>query len=194
MSKLKTSIVNYLCYPIFCIFNGAIIFTFISIFSSSFSLAAEKIVFRYGLLEQSVTVANIRKYAETQQISADLASFLSYLNSKQQQRLLKALQSKIPLGTVTIDKLVNSETGEKTLNFLVPAIARRDEAGIQALRSAIILGTKAPKGLGIISFLEAYPSDRIIVNVPVVLEMLNKAGLLNEDININQACQYIIPK
>jgi len=194
MSILQTSIINYLFYLLVCTSNCSIFLIFISIFAASYSLAAEKIVFRYGLFEQSVTVADIRQYAETQQVSSDLASFLRYLSPKQQQRLQKGLQTKIPLSTVAIDKLVNSATGEKALSFLAPAIARRDNSGIQAIRSAIILGTQAPKGLGIISFLEAYPSDRIVVNVPVALEMLNMAGLLNEDVNINEACKYIIPQ
>jgi hypothetical protein len=194
MLTVQSSIINYSRYLFFSTFNCSIFLTFISIFGSSFSLAAEKIVFRYGLFEQSVTIANIRKYAEKQQVSADVAAFLSYLSPKQQQRLLKGLQTTIPLGSVAMDKLVNSETGERVLSFLAPAIARPDDSGIQALRSAMILGTKAPQGLGIISFLEAYPSDRIVVNLPIALEMLNEAGLLNEDTNINETCKYIIPQ
>lgn len=194
MATLQSPIIKYLCYVVSCTSNFSFFLAFISIFDSSCSLAAEKIVFRYGLFEQSVTVGDIRQYAETQHVSSDLASFLSYLSQKQQQRLLKALQTKIPLSIVAMDKLVNSETGERVLSFLAPAIARPDDSGIQALRSAMILGTKAPQGLGIISFLEAYPSDRIVVNLPIALEMLNKAGLLNEDTNINETCKYIIPQ
>jgi hypothetical protein len=194
MFATQSSTISYLLYSLLGTCNCLIFLTFISIFGSSVSLAAEKIVFRYGLFERSVTIANIRKYAEMQQVSSDLASFLSYLSPKQQQRLLEVLQTKIPLSTVAMDKLVNSQTGEKALSFLAPAIARRDQAGIQALRSAIVLGAKAPKGLGIISFLEAYPSDRIVVNLPVALKILNTTGLLNEDVNINEACKYIIPQ
>lgn len=194
MSTLQSLVINYLRYLLLCTSNCAVFITFTSVFGASVSLAAEKVIFRYGLFEQSVTIVSIRNYVEMQRVDADLASFLSYLNSKQQQRLLRGLQAKIPLGFVAVDKLVNSETGEKALNFLSPAIARRDHAGILALRSAIVLGAKSPKGLGIISFLEAYPSERIVIDLPIALEMLNKFGLLNEDVNINEACQYIIPK
>ncbi|AFY49316.1 Alpha/beta hydrolase of unknown function (DUF1400) [Nostoc sp. PCC 7524] len=194
MLGLQSAISNYFRHLLFCTSRFSIFLIFSSIFDSSFSLAAEQVVMRYGLFEQSITVANIRKYAQTQQVSSDLASFLGYLSPKQKQRLLEVLQIQIPLGTVAIDQLVNSETGEKALNFIAPAIARRDHAGIQALRSAIVLGAKAPKGLGIISLLEAYPSERIVINLPVALEILNKTGLLNEDTNVNEACKYIIPK
>ncbi|MBD2344973.1 alpha/beta hydrolase [Anabaena subtropica] len=194
MPTLKYSIINYLCHLLFYINSFPIVLSFSGIFGSSFSLAAETIVIRYGLFEQSVAVDDIRKYEETQQVSADLASLLDYLSPKQQQKLLEVLQIKIPLDIVAMNKLVTSETGEKFLNFVALAIARSDNAGIQALRSAILLGAKAPKGLGIISFLEAYPSERIVVNLPVALEMLEKSGWLNEEIDINESCIYIIPK
>lgn len=86
---------------------------------------------------------------------------------------------KIPLGVVALDKLVNSETGKIALNFVAPAIARRDNAGIQALRSAIILGAASSKGLGVISFLEAYPSQRLVVNLPTALDIVNKADFFS---------------
>lgn len=184
----------YLCHLLLYITSSTTFLTLSSLFSSSVSLAAEKIVIRYGLFEESVKIANIRKYAETREVSSDLASFLNYLSPQQQQSLLEVLQIKIPLDIVAINKLVNSESGEKLMRFVNLAIARRDQAGIQALRSAIILGTKAPKGLGIISFLEAYPSESIVVNLPVALQMLNQAGWLNEDTDINEGCIYIIPK
>lgn len=194
MSSLQSSINNYLSHLLVCTFTCSIFLAFSSIFTASFSLAAEKIVIRYGLFEQSVNIASIRQYAETQEVASDLASFLKYLSPQRQQKFLELLQTKIPLSTVAVDKLVNSEVGKKGLNFVVPVIARRDYAGIQAIRSAIVLGTKAPQGLGVISFLEAYPSQRIVINLPIALEMLNKAGWLNEDIDINEACKYIIPQ
>ncbi|RUR74480.1 hypothetical protein PCC6912_52550 [Chlorogloeopsis fritschii PCC 6912] len=142
-------------------------------------MAAEEIVIRYGLFEESLSVADLRKYAETQQVSDDLKSILGYLSSQQQQKLQKVLQMKIPLGVVALDKLVNSETGKIALNFVAPAIARRDNAGIQALRSAIILGAASSKGLGVISFLEAYPSQRLVVNLPTALDIVNKADFFS---------------
>lgn len=148
-----------------------------SIFYSVPSLAAEKIVVRYGIFEQSLPVFDLRQYAETQKISAELQDFLRYLNPKEKVMVQEALQVNMFLDIVALDKLLNSEIGENFLSSISPAIARRDDAGIPALRAAIILGTKSPKGLGIISFLEAYPSKQIVIDLPETEEILSQLNL-----------------
>ena len=141
------------------------------------SLAAEKIVVRYGIFEQSLPVVELRSYAETRKVSSALQDFLRYLDSKDKEKLQEALQVKMSLDIVALDKLLDTEIGQKFLSTISQAIARRDNAGITALRAAVILGTKSPEGLGIISFLEAYPSKRIVINLSEALELLDTSGL-----------------
>ncbi|MBN3905220.1 MAG: alpha/beta hydrolase [Nostoc sp. NMS1] len=144
------------------------------------SLAAEKVTVRYGLFEQSIPVADIRNYGETQKASSDLQSFLDYLNAKEKQKFQDALQVKMPLDIVALDKLINSGMGKQILSFASGAIARRDQAGTQALRSAIIIGAKSPEGLGLISFLEAYPSNQLVIDVSKISKLV---GLGNSSSN-----------
>jgi lysophospholipase L1-like esterase len=144
------------------------------------SLAAEKVTVRYGLFEQSIPVADIRNYGETQKASSDLQSFLDYLSAKEKQKFQDALQVKMPLDIVALDKLINSGMGKQILSFASGAIARRDQASIQALRSAIIIGAKSPEGLGLISFLEAYPSNQLVVDVSKISKLV---GLANSSSN-----------
>ncbi|HEY9904746.1 MAG TPA: alpha/beta hydrolase [Candidatus Sericytochromatia bacterium] len=141
------------------------------------SLAAEKIVVRYGIFEQSLPVADLRDYAKTQKVSSALQDFLRYLDSKDRQRLREALQVKLSLDIVALDKLLDTQLGQKFLSTVSQAIARRDNAGIPALRAAVILGANSPEGLGIISFLESYPSKRIVINLSEALEVLDTSGL-----------------
>lgn len=141
------------------------------------SLAAEKIVVRYGIFEQSLPVVELRSYAETRKVSSALQDFLRYLDSKDKEKLQEALQVKMSLDIVALDKLLDTEIGQKFLSTISQAIARRDNAGITALRAAVILGTKSPEGLGIISFLEAYPSKKIVINLSEALEVLDTSGL-----------------
>ncbi len=168
---------KYFCRLLLCL-SGCLIFLLLdSILGSSRSFAADKIVVRYGLFEQSLPVADIRKYAETKKVSSDLQSFLGYLNNKQQEKLQEALQVKKSLDIVALNKLVDSQLGKLFLYGASKAIARRDQAGIPALRSALLIGASSPEGLSIISFLEAYPSDRLVVDVPATLDLLNKSKL-----------------
>ncbi|AVH73954.1 alpha/beta hydrolase [Nostoc sp. 'Lobaria pulmonaria (5183) cyanobiont'] len=140
------------------------------------SLAAEKVTVRYGLFEQSIPVADIRNYGETQKVSADLQSFLHYLSPKDKQKFQEALQVKMSLDIVALDKLINTGMGKQILSFASGAIARRDRASIQALRSAIIIGARSPEGLGITSFLQAYPSNQLVVDVSKIQKL---AGMAN---------------
>ncbi|NEU81462.1 alpha/beta hydrolase [Nostoc sp. UIC10630] len=144
------------------------------------SLAAEKVTVRYGLFEQSIPVADIRNYGEKQKASSDLQSFLDYLSAKEKEKFQEALQVKMSLDIVALDKLINSGMGKQILSFASGAIARRDQASTQALRSAIIIGAKSPEGLGLISFLEAYPSNQLVVDVSKISKLV---GLANSSSN-----------
>jgi lysophospholipase L1-like esterase len=140
------------------------------------SLAAEKVTVRYGLFEQSIPVADIRKYDETQKASSDLQSFLDYLSTKEKQKFQDVLQVKMSLDIVALDKLINTGMGKQVLSFASQTIARRDQASTQAVRSAIILGAKSPEGLGITTFLEAYPSNQLVVDVSKISKLVGLAN------------------
>ncbi|MEH2160673.1 MAG: alpha/beta hydrolase [Nostoc sp.] len=140
------------------------------------SLAAEKVTVRYGLFERSIPVADIRSYSETQKASSDLKSFLDYLSTEEKQKFQETLQVKMSLDIVALDKLINTGVGKQILSFASTAIARRDQASIQALRSAIIIGAKSPEGLGVVSFLEAYPSNQLVVDVSKISKLVGLAN------------------
>ncbi|MBN3897706.1 MAG: alpha/beta hydrolase [Nostoc sp. NOS(2021)] len=173
-------------YRLLICLSGCLIFLLLhSGFGLLPSLAAEKIVVRYGLFEQSLPVADIRNYAETQKVSADLQSFLGYLSAKDKQKFQDTLQVKMSLDIVALDKLVNTGMAKQILSFVSQAtvfparsaIARRDQVSTQALRAAIILGAKSPEGLGVISFLEAYPSNQLVVDVSKISKLVSMANL-----------------
>ncbi len=177
MSLKSSSILNSLS-SLFCRLSASLLFlVIVSFLASAPSFAAEKIVVRYGLFEQSLPVADLRQYAEKQKVSSNLRSFLGYLNPKEQAQLQQALQIKMSLDLVALDKLLDTEIAKNFLSAVSVAIARRDNAGIPALRAAVILGAKSSDGLGILSFLEAYPSKRLVIDLPNALEVLNDSNL-----------------
>ncbi|HEY9671405.1 MAG TPA: alpha/beta hydrolase [Waterburya sp.] len=141
------------------------------------TFAAEQVVARYGFFEQSLPVEDLRPYSEMSQVSAVLQSFLRYFSPKEQQKLQQALQVKMSLDLIALDKLLDTEIGNQFLTEVSPAIARRDKAGIPALRAAVLLGAKSSEGLGVLSFLEAYPSKRLVVDLPKALEVLSNPNL-----------------
>ncbi|MBR8835078.1 MAG: alpha/beta hydrolase [Stigonema ocellatum SAG 48.90 = DSM 106950] len=180
--KLST-VINYF-YRLLLSLSGCVVFLAVdSVLASSPSVAAEKIVIRYGLFEQSVPVADLRKYGETKQVSSNLQSFLHHLSPKQQKMLQEALQVKMSLDIVALDKFLDTVHVKQLLFGVSQGLARQDKAGVQALRGAVILGAKSKEGLGIISFLEAYPSERLVVDLPASLEVLRRSKLYSSSSN-----------
>ncbi len=154
---------------------GSLLFFGIESLLNNPSFAASQITVRYGILEQSLPVSDLRKYAETGKVSSDLQSFLNYIDSDAQKKLQGALQVKMSLDIAAVDKVLDTPFAKQILSAVSTSIARRDSSGVTALRAAIILGTKSKEGLSIVSFLEAYPSDRLVVDVPAALELANQA-------------------
>ncbi len=142
-----------------------------SLLFSSSSLAAQEMAVRYVIFEQSLPIADLRTYAETGKVSATLQDFLGYLSKEEQKAVYQFLQVKIPLDLVAVNKLLDTDIGKKVLAQAAKITLRRDQAGIPALRAAIINGAQAPGGLGVVSFLEAYPSKRLTVDLSQANEL-----------------------
>ncbi len=162
----------------------------LSIFTYLFSLvtavtpsfAAEQIIFRYGLFEQSLPVADLRKYAETEQVSSDLQSFLKFFNREEVHEFHQALQIKMHLDLAALDQVLNTELAKQILAGVSSGITRGDKAGVDALDAGVLLAAHSQDGLGIISFLEAYPSKRLVVNVPTALKIVSQSNLYPTEI------------
>ena len=169
---------RYLRYVVLSVFICVLLLTT----TATPSFAAEKIVFRYGLFEQSLPIADLRKYADAQQVSSDLGFFLKFFNREEVREFHQALQVKMSLSLVALNKLLNTELATSILSNVSQAIARRDKAGVQALNAAIILGANSQDGLGIISLLEAYPSERLVINTPAALNIVSQLNLYPTEI------------
>jgi len=153
---------------------GLLLFlAFGSIFTLTPSFAAEEIAFRYAIFEESLSVKDLRTYAETQKASSTLKQLLGFLAPEERAAVQEVLQVKLPLNVVTVDKVLDTELGKKILSKVAKVTKRRDKAGVQALRAASILSTISPNGLSVVSFLEAYPSQRITINVGQVPELIS---------------------
>jgi len=140
------------------------------------ALASEEVVVRYGLFEESLPVSDLRNYAETQTVSVGLRDFLGFMSQAEQVELQEFLKVSLPLDLVTADRVLNRAPGTEFLAQMATATARRDNAGVQALRAGIVLGIQPGKGLSVLSFLEAYPGKRLTIDLPQALQVLVAAS------------------
>jgi hypothetical protein len=142
------------------------------------SAAAERLSLRYGPFQRSVAVADIRAYAETGEATPELSSLLGLVKPKERASLLEGLKFKAPLGVVAVDKLAYSPIGEQILKKVAAITNRRDDAGIPALRGGLIIAAASKDGLGVLSFLEAYPSPVLEINIQKALKEGTDVGQL----------------
>ena len=127
--------------------------------------AAETLVVRKGILESSISVADLRSLVETGKVPDSLQSYANLLSSEQRSQIFGALKAKIPLNVVGLSSLLNTRVGTAILADLTTVIPRRDGAGVEALRAALVLGANKPEGLSVLSFIENYPGRRVVVDL-----------------------------
>lgn len=139
--------------------------------------AAEQITFKYGPFARSVPVASLREYAETDKASPDLAALLGFVKAKDRDALQQGLKIKLPVDVVTVDRLLRSPAGETLLSKGSQAIVHPGGAGVQALRGGLVVAAASKEGLGVLSFLEAYPDPNMTINLPVALKLAKSDGL-----------------
>lgn len=139
--------------------------------------AAQTLVVHKGIFYESIDVADLRKIAETGTVPSNLEGYAKRLSTEQRSAILGALRAKVPLGVVAISKLLNTRIGSTILADLASVTDRPEaSAGVQALRAAMVLGANAPGGLSIVSFIENYPSQRLVIDLDRTFEVM---GSLN---------------
>ncbi|MEA5618575.1 alpha/beta hydrolase [Cronbergia sp. UHCC 0137] len=151
----------------------------IPIFAGNSSVqAADTVVVRYGLLEETIPLTELQNIAKTGEFPASLRSYTKRLSEKQRRFLLQVFSIRIPINVVTLSRLLNTQIGNTILNDISTALVRKDDAGVQALRGGLILAAAKPEGLSVVSFIDSYPSKRLEINIPQALKV---ARNLNTD-------------
>jgi predicted dienelactone hydrolase len=131
--------------------------------------AADTVVIRYGPLEESVSLEELKKSTETGKLPASLATYTKRMTEEQRRFLVEGLKIRIPINVITLDRLINTQIGTTILSDVSTAISRRDQVGLQAMKGGLVLGANSPQGLSILSFIAAYPSQRLEINLPQAL-------------------------
>jgi predicted dienelactone hydrolase len=140
------------------------------------AIAADTVVVRLGLFTESISVTELQESARTGELPESLQPYAKGLSDKQRRFFLGALGMNIPINVVTVNNLFNTQIGTTILHDFATALARKDNAGVQALRAGLVLGSTAPHGLSVLSFIAAYPSKRLEIDLPKALII---AGSLN---------------
>ena len=138
---------------------------------SSSVQAAERIRFRYGLVEVVVTRAELETFAETGESSGGLETILTRLDSDLQGQLQSALKASYEVDPVLANRFSYTRSGEQLLTE-IGELVQTDSGlnGFKGLRAALTLAAAEPEGTTILKFIEAFPSD-IRINIGQALRL-----------------------
>ena len=139
--------------------------------SGSVTVAAERIVFRFGELARDVSVPELRQFSETGAVAPELQPILQRLKPAEQLALRTVLSQPLPVDEVSVSNLLSTPLGRRSLQQLVKVLDQPASVAEPALSSALVLGAAKPGGLRLINVLEAYPTQRLPVNVAAVLSL-----------------------
>lgn len=123
--------------------------------------AAERLVLRFGPFSESASLEELREAAAAGELPKSLEFYTKRLSDQQRQMFIQALQAKIPFNTITLSRLLNTQIGTLVLKDISQAFIRQDEAGVQAIRAGLVLGSRYPDGLTVLNFIAAYPSKNL---------------------------------
>ena len=140
------------------------------------AFAAEEIIFTYGGVTESVSLEELRNFAEKGEISPSL-NFL--LNSSQQNPLVmrSILKQEFPANTKLIYELFNTAPGEYLLSQTSNVVGSKSErADVAALRGALIASASNDNEVSLIELLENYPAQQVYINGKTLIKVRRNLG------------------
>lgn len=133
------------------------------LWQSSSAIAAERVVLKYRILRESISVAELTQLAETGQTSPKLKAYLK-LAQQSPESLRQPLVKPIGVNRRLLDRVLNSRPGEILLDQVGPVIhTPSNQANRQALRSALVLSATPDNQITLIEVLQNYPTSEVEV-------------------------------
>jgi hypothetical protein len=143
-------------------------------FYSAAGLAAEKVVFRYGILQESVSVEELTTFAKTGEASPTLQAHLRTAKANPQE-VQKALTQEITMDPVVLDRALNSAIGNLLLDQVGEAIRTpANVANRQALRSALVLSASEDKKISLLEVIQKYPTPEVYLEGDRLINAYNQ--------------------
>lgn len=167
-------------------------------------LAAEQISLNFGSLNVTVPVADLQTFADTGQLSSNLAAYAQLAPRDALTNLRSLLQQSFQLTPTTISQFSKSQTGELSFQALGEFFQTQDnQNGGAALVTAFTNAAVNPKGFTALDVIRQYPGSTIQINgqlsfraVRAISEKLRNRGLINAELQkLAQASSTVsIPK
>ncbi|PSB32541.1 alpha/beta hydrolase [Chlorogloea sp. CCALA 695] len=143
------------------------------------TFAAQRIYASYAALERSISIDALELYAKKGIINDDLAAYAKYAKPQVMQQLRRVLITRVNLEPVAISQFLYTPQGEDLLQRIGQIIQTESrQAGVYALRSALILAAADDEGLTLLNVLRHFPSTSIRVDLRRSLQFADEVEII----------------
>ncbi|WP_442944463.1 alpha/beta hydrolase [Nostoc sp.] len=134
------------------------------LFLSTPAFAAERIVLKYGIFRESLSVKELSTFAQTAELSGLLKVNLA-LARQDPKAIRQYLTKPIKVNPVFLDKVLNSQIGNIILEQISQVISTPSQrANRQALRAALVLAANQDGQVSLIEIIKNYPTNEMEVD------------------------------
>ena len=148
--------------------------------------AAEKVIFTYGGLTQSVPLEELQAFAETGEVSPSIKTLLDH-SDRNPFMMRWILRQEFPANNKIISDLFNTAPGEYVLSQTGNVVSAKSErANVKALRGALIASASDNNLVSLMELLENYPTKDVYVNGKILARVR-----ANFDRFVEDTSQYI---
>lgn len=143
--------------------------------------AAEKVVFNYGVFQESISLEEFLDFSKNGRISSSLGVVLNSGNPRLNSLVQQALGQEISLDVRLLDKALNHPLGNLFLDQVGEVIRTpSSRANRQALRSAIVLSAAEDSNLSILEIIEKYPTQEVEVEGELLVNLYERIKKFGE--------------
>ncbi|NJL82454.1 MAG: alpha/beta hydrolase [Chloroflexaceae bacterium] len=126
--------------------------------------AAESIIFEYKILRETLSIEELREFADKGKPSSSLRTYFNLANLNP-DTLQAVLSQEIPVNPVSLSRLLNTSPGELLLDQISQVIhTPSGRASRESLRSALVTSALEDEAITLIEILENYPTDEVRVD------------------------------
>ena len=133
--------------------------------------AAEKVILKYSVLQESISVAQLSNLSKTGETSPELHTYLDLVNKKPEE-LRQILNQSITVTPKVLSSVLDSFAGKYLLNKLSEVIhSPSADNSKESLRNALIASVNTNDDIRLIEVLENYPDPELQVEGDRLMEL-----------------------
>ncbi|MCU0566933.1 MAG: alpha/beta hydrolase [Oculatellaceae cyanobacterium Prado106] len=142
------------------------------------AIAAERVILKYRIFQNSVAVSDLTTLAETGEVSDELKPYFR-LSRQEPEKVREILNQTVDVDVVTLDRVLNSFAGDFILERLNQYIYTESrEADTQAMRAALVLSASKDNKVSLLEVTQNYPTQDVYIDGDRLEEAYDQLTLL----------------